>query len=43
MNSNTQEYGRILEFAYQTVKFNTENEYRLGIMRNQLLNEINQP
>ena len=41
MNSNTQEYGRILEFAYQTVKFNTENEYRLGIMRNQLLNEIN--
>ena len=34
MFSNTDQDGRILEFAYQTVKFNNESQYRLGIMRN---------
>ena len=40
MHSTTDEYGRILEFAYQTIKFNNESQYRLGIMRNLTSNYI---
>jgi len=40
MHSTTDEYGRILEFAYQTIKFNNETQYRLGIMRNLTSNYI---
>ena len=34
MLETTQTYGRMLEFAYQTVKYNTESTHRLGIMKN---------
>ena len=34
MLETTQTYGTILEFAYQTVKYNNESDYRLSIMKN---------
>ena len=34
MLETTQTYGRMLEFAYQSVKYNNESTHRLGIMKN---------
>ena len=34
MLETTQSYGTILEFAYQSIKYNNESNYRLSIMKN---------